>query len=793
MSAKKNSVEPKHYFLNERHQLFPREKDTGGRSSSVVGIDWAAHGAKLSSSFCSLRAAKSESRDPSTKNRFFVVAKPPESLERSSSASDAVGGTKLKQIDLAGSDSQMLKKLGFDLVAVDSNGNAIVHAPNAMVDQVINTLENLSLLGSRDHNKWAHLKDVSDVSTEYKTSLSWFEEPDGGIIETVIDLQPFLTRKESEDLVGLIKSQLSPGEKILRSGKEFSGRIWIGARLQKDSILRLASEFQSIFSIRPPLVAHTSAAKTSGITPEVTSSESSGINDSHRKLPCVAVMDTGIPDDHPILSPYIRGRYSNPLIPSGASDHHGSFVASRVIFGDVDASGSTPPTNNGGVCSVFDVNINSGPGRIYTEIIDSAIDSISNTNSDIRVFNLSFDIRDPLASYENGRRDSLLRQIADLDNRAFSHDLVFVVAAGNSEAGLVPNPAYPNHIDDEAWQLGAWSRCFNALTCGGSVQHINDDSVATEAGAPSPFTRIGPGFAKSRKPDLSAHAGNCDGTYRAVRGSGLGVGGCNESGLWEDDHGTSFAAPLLSRNIALLFSFLEEYCGKGSRPFSCLAKAIVALGAKRSNLSANLTPLADLTLGFGAFDFEDFSRPNAHLARFFWQGIIDNEDDLLTVELPLPGEWVKKASSPCLRLICAWETPVNHAVEHIWACRKVEVTLRPKIGAKAMRTSSKNPFGYPLVERRYDLSSESNKSVIDGDSCLAELKYSHVGMAEYPSGLLDFSSQQRVAIAYELFDEGGSTSPHGAIQALPVHNTLDRLSSKIPSSKQAVTIKVGNF
>ena len=461
-------------------------------------------------------------------------------------------------------------------------------------------------------------------------------------------------------------------------------------------------------------------------------------------------------------------------------------VASRVVFGEVECDRGSPTKPLVPACSVYDIRIGEGPGKIYPDGVEPVFGMMASNAPDVRVFNLSIDADTDVDALEASYRDAWMRRIADLDNRIFSDDVLVVVAAGNSVPGVIPNPSYPRHVDDLQWRLRAWPRCFNAITCGGTADKLNPDGVAKEAGAPSPFTRIGPGLAKSPKPDFSAHAGNSNAEYRYQPGSELGVWVNNADGLWEDINGTSHAAPLLARAAARTFALLQQRCESGSRPFACLVKACLALHAKRPELSRSLHKLADRTLGFGVVDFEKIEKQRPENAVFLWQGIIPTEDDQITVELPVPGNWVKEANEPILRLIAAWDTPVNHAAEDIWACRKVDVTVRPADGHKAL--NAKNLWGrsqYTFVKRDYPLDDE----LADRDTCLMEVRYSHVQMAPYPGSLV-FSPQQRIGVAFELIDAGESpVSPHPFVQSLPVAASLNRLSTQLPASRQAVSIK----
>lgn len=194
-------------------------------------------------------------------------------------------------------------------------------------------------------------------------------------------------------------------------------------------------------------------------------------------------------------------------------------------------------------------------------------------------------------------------------------------------------------------------------------------------------------------------------------------------------------------------------------------------------------------MGYGTVNYSEIEQPIPERAVFLWQGIIGSEKDKLTVELPVPGEWVRNAKVPRLRLFAAWDSPVNHAAEDIWACRKVDITIRQADGdgslsARNRRGSSK----YTLLRREYNLPEEMR----DSDLCLMELKYSNVQMAPYP-GSLNISPQQRVGIAFELVDLAEEpVSPHQFIQSLPVAESLNRLTIQTPTSRQAISLRISN-
>jgi len=81
-------------------------------------------------------------------------------------------------------------------------------------------------------------------------------------------------------------------------------------------------------------------------------------------LPVVGVLDTGVPANHVILNKYERGKYISPTSAPGVTDDHGSFVSSRVVFGDPDYSGglsARPPGPR--LLASFDINVRGTGGR----------------------------------------------------------------------------------------------------------------------------------------------------------------------------------------------------------------------------------------------------------------------------------------------------------------------------------------------------------------------------------------------------------------------------------------------
>lgn len=245
--------------------------------------------------------------------------------------------------------------------------------------------------------------------------------------------------------------------------------------------------------------------------------------------------------------------------------------------------------------------------------------------------------------------------------------------------------------------------------------------------------------------------------------------------MWEDRPDTSFAAPLLAREGTLALERLQKVCERGSQPFAVTIKAFLSLTATPPVDDDAVKELAARTLGRGLASAKRLSAPSASTGVMIGQGILEDEMDIARFQIPIPAAWLEAAKEPHLRLIVAWDPPVNAAVKHLWATRSVSAKLRMHSDAPAQRPSrSKSAGSYPLLERLFNLRRLPGDLAVQGDSWLIEIAYEQI--AEYHPAMT-FPPQQRVAFAAELVDRGGERiSPQRSLQELPATKTMTRLS-----------------
>ena len=460
-----------------------------------------------------------------------------------------------------------------DLLGVSDDGSAVVHMTPQRVDQLEATAATLPEFGVREQVRWATLESFDMIPPEFRIDQEWLDTlPEDRPSDAIVELQPLLTRVEIDSVIRTISSLVQinapRGQALRGTGKDFSGRQWLRGSLTPEALLRILTSLMSVQSLHSPLVSEVNGDR--GLT---TVSIADVPEDCYAAdLPSVAVVDTGIPQNHAVLARFRRGGSTSPLS-AGGTGSHASFVASRLVFGEQNGPPRSLPR---AAVRFFDVNVALGPRQIDHKELFPGMDAVVRTAPDVRVFNLSFD-SDPLPLLSAVKRKEELLLAQDLDNFIFQNDLIVVVAAGNSYLGVIPNTPYPRHYSELPWQLGAFARSFNSLTCGSYVSQLSASGLVRQLGWPSPFCRVGPGLASTPKPDFGASGGNVTENYAFA--PGLGVWGIDPNGQWREAIGTSYAAPLLAREAALALRSLERVCEPGARPYAAAVKSFLALTA----------------------------------------------------------------------------------------------------------------------------------------------------------------------------------------------------------------------
>jgi len=260
--------------------------------------------------------------------------------------------------------------------------------------------------------------------------------------------------------------------------------------------------------------------------------------DDEDGLACV--IDSGVIAGHPLLANWVIDERDFDTGEATVADRngHGTSVSGIVVYGDVseciEANAWEPRVR---ICSAKVLRHDPTLNRVVfpeknriEEVIEKAIRHFHKQRG-CRVFNLSVGDEDDV--YGGGRQFPLAEK---LDELARELDIVVVVAAGNRGDPPIPDrvvtrKALQKVVTRKALQKAVRDQIVNdkaqrvcnpatsalALTVGAIARSEGDLASpvvpAAPAGAPAPFTRVGPGYSVSEtaaavKPELVAYGGN---------------------------------------------------------------------------------------------------------------------------------------------------------------------------------------------------------------------------------------------------------------------------------------------
>jgi subtilisin family serine protease len=314
-------------------------------------------------------------------------------------------------------------------------------------------------------------------------------------------------------------------------------------------------------------------------------------------FPRVGVIDGGIAG--PVGS-WVDEQWGQ-LASEDRDSSHGTFIAGLLAFGGEHNYAIRHQARG---CVIFDIDVlpadPSGNGEIFgsyypagiRDFMDEVEDAIRfySAERDVKVFNFSINVVS--ASQRSGSNYGYAAR--RLDQLARELDIVVVIAAGNLE---IPRQRREWPIRD-AEALAEIASSVDDLIgepaesiYNVAVSAVNPPGVGVLEGVLARYSRRGPGLRGATKPEF-AHVGGA-GTAHPELGSGLVS--VDESGHLVTAAGTSFAAPLVARELAELYDAIE---GPVSR------EMLLALAIHRSTIPLRLStrtlfPTSRELVGFG--------------------------------------------------------------------------------------------------------------------------------------------------------------------------------------------------
>lgn len=504
-----------------------------GRSKPFARPSYSAHGDFLRERTAALRQYAETTADVEASDAVFLSVRTPSEL--------AAKGEKKRLADA-----------GLSVVAlspIDPN-SAIVQVRRAGLSEFERKIDNYATTPRNVGKSYLSvIDDIQPVPAAAKLTPE-LSSTDDSPIDCLLMFYSSLSDRERASVLLAVRSYMArAGHAISFERRLSNGVTIVEARLRPSEALGVGAAFTTIRQIMPNHVFTVPDGwRISSISPAVTV-------ESPRPGTAVAIVDTGLSPDCAGVARAITATLSQ--LPAGAvAPHmaHGTFVASRVLYGD-DLESSLKAGRLSPRCPVVDVPVIGvdSAGRlvpVHEGHLASAIDAaLPALPAEARVVNVSLGTNVPSIDGQI----SVVAQI--LDKHARERDLLVVTTAGNIRDTNILQ-GYPASLAAPGCRIDSPGDSLLAVTVG-SIAKYDDTGSLSRRNELSAFSRRGPGPFGGVKPEVVAHGGNCfaDGsTSGRIGAHGLAL----TSTSWECDYGTSFAAPLVSAMGAALFDHYKS-------------------------------------------------------------------------------------------------------------------------------------------------------------------------------------------------------------------------------------------
>lgn len=178
----------------------PAEQREGfGGVRYYANVDWAGKGQRIASSLASVEQHARASQDPLRGKRFFILAAPETGLQRQPGPKAKSQALVDETVDFRGEHARVFERLGIDLLRVNRDGSATVHAEARSFEKLRAWAAEFTSLGTRDQARWASLANFEWIPPEFKVDETWLAQLDAKKpSEAYIELQPMLERFEAD-------------------------------------------------------------------------------------------------------------------------------------------------------------------------------------------------------------------------------------------------------------------------------------------------------------------------------------------------------------------------------------------------------------------------------------------------------------------------------------------------------------------------------------------------------------------------------------------------------------------
>lgn len=707
---------PKENIRSEKY-----EKTGGGET--FQRLNHFEHGTKLLSQTLRLAQVELTKKDSSfTEELFLQIETPPE--------------LSVKQ------EKFKIEKLGIDIISYSKENKSIGTAKMKKSNLNVLTERISQYAGTEEHvgkSYFTVIEDISVISSEHKIKTVIDYESENKI-SIVINLYNALTRKERLAINNFIVEELKEKAEDAQIRNFSNGITSIACVIKEKDIPKLADEFSTIKEIKKNYLTFITTSTPVESMPNplvVNEPESDSI---------ICIIDSGISDANGIFTNIVVDRLHFLPPKSIKTDNiHGTFVASRCVFGDeIDSclgSHSLTP-----YCKLVDISvfgIDSHGQDVYPDEfhLRSVIEDIVILFNDrIKVYNLSLGSSVPINDFEFSELAKLL------DFLSKEYKVLFVISAGNINSLL---GAFPNdHFSHGDSRLGCPAESILSVTVGSIARFVNASSLS-QLGEISPFSRIGPGADLGVKPELVIHGGNLISPYSfspRIATYGISQDGRNLS----VDNGTSHSAPLISQFAQKLFDLYPD-----SDPN--LVKALLYHFAEKRGIHEEIVQDQINYVGFGEPNIENAIEAHEYNSAYIYEGQLDQENyQYISFHIPDSLAEANRDSKLKVKITIVYDPPVNPDNEAEYSMARISAQLiKPTTGGmRPINVSGDDKYILPW-NPTIQFEKEFSRSYLSG---VWDLR-----LRLFCRGKLPEDYMQDYAVVIEISDENGSTDVYSDI------------------------------
>jgi len=567
-----------------------------------------------------------------------------------------------------------LRNLGFQIIAysAEDSSRAIARIPRDLVPNLTRKLETYA--GTPKHRgkgNFGAIEALAPVGAERKIAIAMpalTDPPKPALISLYTSLPSRIKEQAAERLRARLTEDGKPHVAVHHFA---NGGVAVAASLTATDIAAVSEQYMFVRSIESNATIMIEGGIRADPIPQIIHV------DRVRCETPVVVVDSGINAQASLLAGLVRRTFVE-LPPGTTGPHlsHGTFVASRAIYGDaiteVLARRAVPwcPVVDLQVTGVDPVGNRVTPSpAALAEILERLVPQLAR---EARVFNISLGVEPA----RTGFYSILARQ---LDFLSREHKVLFVVAAGNI---LQPVATPPMHFIPDNTRLLSPAEGLLVLSVGAIAKYHETGCVAEQQEV-APYSRRGPGADEGLKPELVAHGGNAmfdgAGWVLSPRTSAYGLG--REGTHLEYAIGTSYSAPLVAQYAARLF---DAYPAATPN----LVKSLLCHFANKVLVPQPGAPVEDHHFcGFGEPDVERTLYSSDHSLTYLYQGSI-LADQYTYLPFHIPQALVDDVQSRLtVRGTIIFDPPVSSDDSDKYSLCRVAGRLRKRVGAGLQEVS----------------------------------------------------------------------------------------------------------